>query len=230
MASFIANGHRYHLYAYDDVGAVPPGVEVHDAAAIIPRDDIFQYQSGKEKGGYSGFADLFRYKLLLEKGGWWCDTDMVCLKPFRFDAPVVIASERHWLWRRKLSVAVLMFPPAHPLMQAAYGDAARCDRDRLRFAGNGEPVLRRHLRRHGGNAYVAPPDIFNPVDWWRSDILGRPGTASMIGSESYGVHCFGESWRWRLKERHGETFRERVFAADTLLGMLQRRYLPGEAV
>jgi hypothetical protein len=227
MASFIANGHRYHLYTYDDVGSVPPGVEVHDAAAVIPQQEVFQYRAGKEKGGYSGFADLFRYKLLLEKGGWWCDTDMVCLKPFRFEAPM-IASERHWLWRRKLSVAVLLFPPGHPLMQAAYADASRCDKDRLRFAGNGEPLLRRHVRRLKLESCVAAPEVFNPIDWWRSGVIGEAGSAASIPEGSFGVHCFGESWRWRLKERHTEGFRECVFAPDTLLGALQRRYLPGE--
>jgi mannosyltransferase OCH1-like enzyme len=36
---------------------------------------IFHYT---DCGSYAGFADHFRYKLLLEKGGWWPDLDMPC--------------------------------------------------------------------------------------------------------------------------------------------------------
>ena len=41
----------------------------------------------------SGFSNFFRYKLLLERGGWWVDADMVCLRPFAFDKEHVFASE-----------------------------------------------------------------------------------------------------------------------------------------
>ncbi|MBY0406370.1 MAG: capsular polysaccharide synthesis protein, partial [Rickettsiales bacterium] len=118
MRSFLAHGHRYHLYAYDLTLAPPPGVELKDAREILPEEAIFTYPRGKEKGGISAFADWFRYELLAQKGGWWCDTDIICLKPFLFENPLVLASERHWLWKKRLSVAVMRAPAGHPLFQA----------------------------------------------------------------------------------------------------------------
>jgi hypothetical protein len=44
---------------------IPNGVTIHDANKIIPAEKIFKY---KNNGSYAGFANLFRYKLLLEKG------------------------------------------------------------------------------------------------------------------------------------------------------------------
>ena len=94
IQSFLANGHEYRLYVYQNVGDVPKGTTVCDASTILPREDIFCYQNGFGKGSYSAFSNLFRYKLLFEKGGWWVDTDVVCLKPFDFKEDFVFATER----------------------------------------------------------------------------------------------------------------------------------------
>jgi len=41
IQSFLAHGHEYHLYVYADVGDVPSGVILKDAATVIPGDCIF---------------------------------------------------------------------------------------------------------------------------------------------------------------------------------------------
>ena len=91
IASFLAHGHEYHLYSYGEVGGLPKGAVLKKAEEILPKAAIFQYQ---QHPSYSGFSNFFRYRLLLRKGGWWVDTDVVCLKPFVFDAPYVFAAER----------------------------------------------------------------------------------------------------------------------------------------
>jgi mannosyltransferase OCH1-like enzyme len=91
IASFLANGHDYHLYAYEDLENAPAGIVVKTADEIIPRSLIFQY---KNYPSYAGFSNFFRYKLLLSNGGWWADTDVICLKHFGFEEPYVFASER----------------------------------------------------------------------------------------------------------------------------------------
>ena len=233
MASFLAHGHRYHLYAYDDLENVPQGVEIHDASEIIPRDHIFQYQHGKSKGGYSGFANLFRYRLLQLKGGWWCDTDIVCLKPFYFQDEIVLAyARRHYVkygWHQ-ICNNVMFCPPGHPFISACYEEAIHMDPLKLKFTQNGEPVLRRNVNKLHLKHCIKPPNIFNPIDWFNSDFLAQPGSANHIPAESYSVHCFRENWRRRLKENQENEFRNNIFAPDTILGALQRRYLPAEVL
>ena len=90
IASFLANGHDYHLFVYDDVKNIPVGTTLKDANEILPAAAIFQYAG---RPSYAGFANFFRYKLLLERGGWWADTDTVCLRPFDFDERYVFSSE-----------------------------------------------------------------------------------------------------------------------------------------
>ena len=91
IRSFLHHGHTYHLYVYDKVAGIPPGVLVKDAAAILPRSRIFQYSGF---ASYAGFANFFRYKLLLENGGWWADADMICLRPLDFPQPYAFATEQ----------------------------------------------------------------------------------------------------------------------------------------
>lgn len=49
---------------------------------------------GIRQGSYSAFSNQFRYTLLYDKGGWWVDTDVVCLRRFDFDDDFVFATER----------------------------------------------------------------------------------------------------------------------------------------
>ena len=89
MKSFLHNNHNYHLYTYGDIGNIPEGVLVKDANKILPEKDIFRYQNGS----VSAFSNVFRYKMLFEKGGYWVDTDLVCLKPFDFKEDFSISNK-----------------------------------------------------------------------------------------------------------------------------------------
>ncbi|MGL1902919.1 MAG: glycosyltransferase [Fibrobacterales bacterium] len=106
LTSFIKNGHEVHLYTYGDVGNVPEGVVVKDANEIVPQSEIFTYY----KGSYAGFADWFRWEMLYKVGGYWVDTDMVCLKKFDFDNDEIVFGEQE---RDFICPAVLKFPKGH---------------------------------------------------------------------------------------------------------------------
>lgn len=230
IASFIAHGHHYDLYVYEDQENIPAGVRLCDASEILPSDMIFQYRYGPSKGGYSGFANLFRYRLLQLKGGWWCDTDLICLKPFNFTSEMVFASERHWLWGKKICNNVIFCPPGHPFMTSCYEDAARFNPETLRHAANGAPVLRRNINKFKLKRYVKRPDTFNPVNWYDSELIGKSGSLNLLPEASFSLHCYREIWRWHLKDMQEEKFRNHLFPADTLLGSLQRKYLHDEHV
>lgn len=85
LSSFLRAGHKVYLYTYDEVLNIPEGVEVLDANLILPRDKIFTYGAvtGKGKGSYAGFANHFRYEMLLKcSNTYWVDMDVICLSPF----------------------------------------------------------------------------------------------------------------------------------------------------
>ena len=72
VCSFLANGHEYHLYVYDDVINVPSEVSIKDANEILPQSELF-----KVNGSLALFSDWFRWELLLRSGGIWVDMDLV---------------------------------------------------------------------------------------------------------------------------------------------------------
>jgi hypothetical protein len=81
LASFAAMGHAFELYVYEPV-IVPNGITLRDANEIIPFREVFYFQNpvtGRPDLG--PFSDLFRFKLLSERGGWWSDVDAICLSP-----------------------------------------------------------------------------------------------------------------------------------------------------
>lgn len=91
LHSFIDKGHEFHLWIYEPLqNDLPEEVICQDANTIIPKEEIFTRQKGDSKKGFGKgslalFSDLFRYKLLYEKGGWWVDMDVTCLKPFNIE-------------------------------------------------------------------------------------------------------------------------------------------------
>ncbi|MFN8295425.1 MAG: capsular polysaccharide synthesis protein [Chitinophagales bacterium] len=80
-----------NLWTYKNSLTVPDGIIIKDANEIIPEHKVFSYKSqnkyGHGKGSLSGFSDIFRYKLLFEKGGIWVDSDVTCLKEFKIEEP-----------------------------------------------------------------------------------------------------------------------------------------------
>ena len=88
MKSFIDHGHIYHLYTYDNVENIPNGVIVKDGNDILSKDEIYTYKNGS----VSAFSNLFRFTLLYKKGGYWVDTDLICLKKFTFKEDDIVLS------------------------------------------------------------------------------------------------------------------------------------------
>jgi hypothetical protein len=114
LCSFRDHGHQVELYTYDTLLHVPSGVRLCDASEILPKSRVFFYASGPGAGSVAGFANLFRYMLLRQKGGWWVDTDVICLSSQLPDEPRFLA----WEESEKLAIgnAILKFATDDPIL------------------------------------------------------------------------------------------------------------------
>jgi hypothetical protein len=197
IASFLQNGHEFHLYGYDEIANVPRGTVLRDAAEILPASEIFYYRRGAGKDSVSAFSNLFRFKLLLERGGWWVDTDVVCLRRFDFAEPVVIASERTRNGTRATG-AILKFPRGHAAVSLCYEAASREDRARLTWGKTGPRLVDRIVRENGLQPFVKPPEVFCPLDCWDWELLLADNSnppRPLFTSESCAIHLWHELWR-----------------------------------
>src|ERR1019366_5533337 len=102
--------------------------------------------------------DLFRYKVLYEKGGCWVDMDVTCLKPFNIKAPYVFRSHRIGVMGN-----IIKCPPRSRLMARAYErtlESANADAEWL-FANR---ILTSEIRKCGLATFVRR-DFCNEDSW-----------------------------------------------------------------
>lgn len=197
IASFLFHGHEYHLHCYQKIGNVPSGVVVKDAGETLPASAIFSYPSGPGCGSVAAFANLFRYKLLLEKGGWWVDTDVVCLRAFDFAAPVVLASEAT-RDSYKVTNALMRLPAGHRVARLCYEAADREDPRKLTWGMTGPKLLTCVVQQTHDHDAVKPPLVFCPIPYWQWESLLDADPAacnSLITADTYAVHLWHEMWR-----------------------------------
>jgi hypothetical protein len=221
IASFLAHGHQVRLFTYGDVEGIPAGVEHHDAREVLPASQVFTYASGFGKGSVAGFSNMFRYKLLLDHGGIWCDCDVVCLLPFDFAAEYVIARERIPPHApdgagEKLNPCVMKVPRNSRVMLECYAICTELDKNSISWGDIGPDLVTKRFARHRLEEHALPPSAFCPVDWWEADRLVAPGGHEPTGAHA--VHFWNEVWH------HNAIDKDASYPADSLYEILKRRY------
>lgn len=186
MASFLAHGHEYHLYTYGHVEGVPPGIIVRDGNDVLTSDWLFR----DSRGTFAGFSDFFRYKLLLASGGWWVDTDMVCLKPFDFEPEYVLANEPDLT----VGSAVMKVPARSELIARAWEACAGMDRTSFEWGAAGPRLLIGLVERLGLTDLALEPNVFFPVDWgdWRRML--DPAVTWVFAPSTRAIHLWSSMW------------------------------------
>jgi hypothetical protein len=183
LKSFIDFGHRFDLYSFDPQIAVPAQVRVRDAAEVAGRAEFFVYEQGFGKGSPAGFANLFRYILLAERGGWWVDTDVVCLSDAIPDYPQFVARQVDGL----INNAVLRFERGHPVMLRCLALAAEKGRS-VRWGDTGPRLLTQVMGELGETQSIFDPSVCYPIDHLHALDVLRPAklarvTALLDGSQ-----------------------------------------------
>ncbi|HXC01519.1 MAG TPA: glycosyltransferase [Opitutaceae bacterium] len=208
IKSFLRHGHEFHLWVYDKIQTpLPKEVVLQDANKIIPRSRIFRKadtdtETGVGKGSCSPFSDLFRYKLLYQKGGYWVDMDVTCLRPFNFKEPYVFRPHRVGVVGN-----IMKCPPRSRLMKILYQKVARRLNDHSEWLMTNrllsETIQQVHLTR-----YIRT-GIWNEESWW--DVI-RPLALgdTPIPPGWFGIHWINEFWR-ALKQQGGFYRGKRLF-------------------
>jgi len=214
IRSFLMNGHEFHLYVYDDVKYIPAGTVVKDAAEILPAARIFQY---KDHQTYSGFANFFRYKLLLERGGWWMDVDIVCLKPLDFADEYVFAAEIAGE-STVVNNGAIKAPVGSDAMSLAWRACDETDPAKMVWGQTGPKLLTQVVSELSLARYVSPPETFNPLEsrHWRKVL--DASTDLELSDQTYAIHLWREMWR-----RTG-TAKDTTYDPDCLYEQLKARY------
>lgn len=201
--SHIKQGHRYILWSYAPILNVPNQVIIKDAREILPETDIWAYQVGEGKGSYSACSNLFRYKFLLDRGGWWVDADVVCIKPFNFDQPYIFASERIRNGSSTPTTCVMKAPANSVFARSCWVVASTIDRNNIGWGTIGPKLLTMAVFEHDLEPWVVPVNTFCPTNWFDAEIDPVNPICPDL-SNSYAIHLWHEMWRRKGIDKDGE--------------------------
>ena len=197
IASFLRNKHQYHLYTYAELENVPAGTVIRDANEILPASQIFQY---KDRPSYAGFSNFFRYKLLLERGGWWVDSDLVCLRPFDFSEEYVFSSELN-AGREIVNCGAIKAPQGSEAMAYAWRVCQAKQPDQLAWGETGPRLMSEVVKKYRLDKYKKPYYIFCPISDWHKFL--EPYIAA-VHPEAYAIHLWNEAWRLADQDKNAE--------------------------
>lgn len=219
IASFLYHGHSFHLYTYSHVENLPEGTIIKDANEILPSKLVFTCQHGS----YAAFADIFRYKLLLEKGSYWVDTDVICLQPFDDDIDYIFASERleHSTSDSSIHITncVIKSPPSSTIMKYCYEKSLQKDPNTIEWGEIGPKLIQKAVNKFHMNSNVANPEKFCPIDYWNWNQLTDPIIDKHIPSDSKAIHLWNEMWRKNNIDKNS------YFNEESIYEKLKKKYL-----
>lgn len=215
VSSFLLNGHEYHLYVYEEVGNVPPGATVKDAAEILPRSSVFQY---KHQPSYAGFANFFRYKLLLERGGWWADADMVCLKPFDFTDAHVFSTE-FCKGSEVVTSGIIKAPAGSPAMEYAWGVCQTRQPEQLVWGETGPRLMAEAVGKFALEGFKKPHAVFCPLEYSEWHRVLEADFRASFDETTRAIHLWNEMWRAAGQDKN------RPYHPDCLYERLKRKFL-----
>ena len=171
IKSFLNLGYEFHLYTYENVKNVPKGTIIKDANDIMPQKEVFDLKST-----FLPFSDIWRYKMLYDKGNYWVDLDMIALKKFDFKDEYVFSSERTMQSGPFASylplvpnIGVIKAPKGSQFFLDAYNKCSEFNKknnnkDKLKYM----KMLRKMIVKKDMMKYVKPPEVFCNLDWWHA--------------------------------------------------------------
>lgn len=240
LKSFVDAGHHVCLYGYEPVTNAPDGVELADAAQILPRTGVLRHARTASPALHS---DLFRYHLLARDDRTiWADTDAYCVRRFE-------TADGHfhaWESDKTVNGGVLGLPPDSQTLARLldftadefaipvwYGPRYEAELRAARDSGQpvhageqpwgvwGPHALTHFLKETGEIAHSMPRAALYPFAYHERALMTRPGLdeADYVTDETFSIHLYGRRMRARLVDKFDGVPRPR-----SLIGRLLRKH------
>lgn len=199
--SFIHHGHEFHLYTYNIVKNVPWKCIVKDANEILPESKIFYYTTaaGTGKGSPSAFSNMFRYKMLFDKGNYWVDMDMICTKHFDFTQNYVFSSEIKYIEDKEIgqivNSGIIKAPKKSEFARYCYQVCLSKDLSAIKWGEIGPSLVKESIAKHKLQQYILSYDAFCPISYAHMSYITEPHKFKNISQTTYSVHLWHEFWR-----------------------------------
>ena len=230
LRSVQRQGHNLTLYCYRRPAGVPEGIELRDAADVLPEERVVRHRTGS----VALFSNLFRYELQRRALGTWLDCDAYLIAPLDGCTPYLFGEYEPG----EINSGVLRLPSESPMLAGLIEPffernvpdwlpwrARLAAKWRLRASGRtgiermpwgylGPRALTEMARRHRLDHLALRAEVLYPVRWQDADWILRPDVDlnSVITNETISVHL----WNERIKH-----FKEEPAPAGSFLARLQ---------
>ena len=196
LLSFLRHGHKVEIYTYGQLD-VPPGVHLCDASSVLPQSEVFSYSRGPQKGSFAAFSNLFRYKILFEKGGIWADLDFLCLGPLH-ELPDACLGRMVWESREQLNVALMKFPVGNLICKTLYEKAKTLGQN-IDVGEASNALVSAVLGQGEVPCTIFPVPAFYPIHWRETWKLFDPDETTYCETQvrsSFCVHWWNTAFRY----------------------------------
>lgn len=187
IQSYIDNGMDFHLYIYDkNIKHIPDTTIIKNANEILSESEIFEYSDG----GVSAFSNVFRYKLLYDKGGIWVDMDMICLRHFKFKEDYVFSSEMNRYNKQHVNVGFIKVPEKSKLMLLCYKNSLVVKKLKPKWGELGPKLFKKFVEKLRLTKYIKPYTHFCPISYYEIDNILNLKKNKHLLKHSYCVHLW----------------------------------------
>lgn len=172
IKSWIDNGYKVNLYLYEDLDLEP----IVSNANVVIRDanEIIELKGTQGTLDILPFSDVWRYKLLYEKGGTWVDADMIILEHIPAGEEIIISSEatlQSGAYKSKrfscANIGVLRFERGDELLEEVIKRVENKKQRSVR-TDNMKVFQRTICDSYIYDQFVLDPLIFCPLHWWNA--------------------------------------------------------------
>ena len=228
IQSFLDNGFIYHLYTYGPVHNVPAGAIIKDGNTIVPENLIFTYKNGS----LAAFSNYFRFTLLDKIGGYWADTDIICVKNFQLKQPYVFVSQPDPDYKNNNAISsyLIKLPPN----SEASREAVRIQQEHRELIITGEIQycsgnMTTHdiVNKFKLHDFVLNWKVFATCCWEDVESLLNPDYIANeqitsqyeeIPKETLGIHFWNERWRQKTLNKNG------IFHQDSIYEIFKSKH------
>ncbi len=175
------------VYSYDPSTA--PKIK---GLSWLPADEIMPYEIAEsyllKMKSFAAVSHLFRYQLLLQKGGWFFDTDCILHRSLNgLNAlPIVFGYQS----RHSANVSVLKFPAGLKLFREMYDEAKELPPEFYQWGMTGAQLFQKYVEKYQLRNYGLSANYFYPVKF--SEICAFT-TKLSIPSNTVIVHMWNET-------------------------------------
>lgn len=217
--SYLEQGHMVNVYSYQEIGNLPPGVVWKDANGILDQSLVFK----DLRNSYATFSDWFRIALLYKNGGWWVDSDTICLKKFNIKDDFAFATEVvDAIGNVSVCNAIIKMPANSSIGNAILNEINEIitskDVNSILWTEIGASILNRFIHGFGLEKHLLSPEVFCPIHYFNfKEIFQRQ--AITFPKSTYAVHVWNKMWEW------GGIDPENDFGDMSFFQDLKRKYI-----